>query len=63
MLISPDMSDPEAVEELAEAMNHIKKAQEKVERDVARTELKNLEVSCQDCIDGIISDLASHDTC
>lgn len=58
-----NMSDSEALEELIKALGHIEKSREKAESEIAETELENLQLMCNDCINGLLSDIASHSEC
>lgn len=54
------MTDAEAIEELAKALDHISKSKELAETDICRTEIENLEDMYWDVIDGIIESMATH---
>lgn len=54
------MTDAEAVEELAKALDHISRVEELVESGSSEIEVENLREMCDDVIDGLIGGMAEH---
>lgn len=51
------MTNEDALEELRLAFEHIQNAKHTADSSIAKTEIENLKISCNDTMDGLLTDI------